>query len=160
MNLAEKHKVEFATTYTLGPGKNGGGGYYTLYSGGPDSVSFGELAGNKILINHVHPGGTPVASGYYMNGAGERVFSPTATDISSGAVTWKGDQAALQKLIDAGSPQRTSVIIPAEGRGGIYQPPFRFSTTSKNLDYSISGDNVVFFKDIYNRSAGPKGYLP
>ncbi|WKB51634.1 LysM peptidoglycan-binding domain-containing protein [Eleftheria terrae] len=161
LNLSEKHRVEFSTTYTLGAGKNGGGGHITLYSGDAGRVSFGEVSSNTILLDHVHPRGTPNASGYYVNSTtGKEVINWAARDIESGALSFRGDQAALQALIDAGSPQRVSRIVPAASPEGLYQPPFRFSVDSKNLDYSVVGGRVLPHSSRYDMSAGPRGYLP
>ncbi|MFG0787541.1 Ig-like domain repeat protein [Delftia tsuruhatensis] len=144
VNLSEKHGVEFATTYNLGSGKNGGGGYYTLYSGGPRSVSIGLIEGNKILVNHTHPRGTANASGYWFDTARNmEVYSPSENLIRSGTVELRGDQGVLQRLIDAGSPQRSSVVIPGASPGGNILPPFRFDVNNKNIDYTVINDVVI-----------------
>ncbi len=59
-NLTAKHGVEFAVTYLPGPGRNGGGGIYRLYSGVSDSV---RSPIDEILIYHTHPRGVRVPSG-------------------------------------------------------------------------------------------------
>ncbi len=128
-NLSAKHNVEFGVTYTLGNGKDGSGGFYTLYSGTKSSVSIGEISGNKMLISHTHPDGAAFASGYYEMINGREVF--------------KGDQGVLQLLQNAGSPQRTSTIIPLERSDGVKAPPFRFSVEDGNIDYGISNGIIV-----------------
>jgi hypothetical protein len=84
-NLTEKHGVEFATTYTHGPGRNGGGGQYRLYSGTRAAVEV-PVSANEMLIYHTHPGGTSFAS--------------------------QADMDVLELLKLAGSPQRSSQIVP------------------------------------------------
>ncbi|MCX4745966.1 DUF6531 domain-containing protein [Kitasatospora sp. NBC_01287] len=86
--LTDKHGVEFAVVYKLGPGPNGAGGTYYLYSGGVGSCRV-PVAADNILIYHTHPGGAR---------------SPS-----------DADRAMLQSFIDAGSPMRTSKIVPAGG---------------------------------------------
>lgn len=83
--LTKEYGVEFAQVYERGPGKNGRGGKYTIYSGTVDTVTI-PVNRNTVLINHTHPGGTA---------------SPSKKDLK------------LMALIkQAGSPQRTSAIIP------------------------------------------------
>jgi len=83
--LTNEYGVEFAQVYERGNGKNGHGGKYTIYSGTVNSVSI-PVNSNTVLINHTHPGGTA---------------SPSRKDL------------ILMSLIQqAGSPQRTSSIIP------------------------------------------------
>ncbi|HRF34404.1 MAG TPA: RHS repeat-associated core domain-containing protein [Cyclobacteriaceae bacterium] len=85
--LSNEFGVEFAQVYTMGSGRNGGGGYYTLYSGTQNSVDIPKKVG-EILINHTHPGGT---------------IKPSTYDV--------------QYLIDIeglGSPQRSSIILPKD----------------------------------------------
>ena len=78
-------RVEFAHVYERGSGKNGRGGKYMIYSGTVNSVTI-PVNRNTVLINHTHPGGTA---------------SPSKKDLK------------LMALIkQAGSPQRTSAIIP------------------------------------------------
>jgi hypothetical protein len=84
-NLTQKHGVEFAVTYKLGPGVNGGGGQYYLFSGAKGSVEV-PLAADQMLIYHTHPGGTAFAS--------------------------QADMNLLQALKAIGSPQRSSQIVP------------------------------------------------
>ena len=83
--LTEEHGVEFALTYERGLGKNGAGGQYKLFSGTNNRV---EVPINKdsMLIYHTHPKGSPWAS--------------------------NGDRKVLEMLQNAGSPQRSSQIIP------------------------------------------------
>jgi hypothetical protein len=84
--LTNEYGVEFAQVYRLGPGKNGGGGTYYIYSGTRNSVLV-PVDKNTILINHTHPGGTA---------------SPSKQDMKL--------MAMYAKL---GSPQKTSAIIPS-----------------------------------------------
>lgn len=84
-NLSEKHGVEFAVTYKLGPGAGGGGGQYYLYSGTINSVQV-PIEADQILIYHTHPMGTAWAS--------------------------TADKNVLSLLKAAGSPQRVSHVIP------------------------------------------------
>lgn len=83
--LTNEYGVEFAQVYQLGPGKNGGGGKYYIYSGTENSVMV-PVNRNTILINHTHPGGTA---------------SPS-----------KNDMKLMEMYAKVGSPQRTSAIIP------------------------------------------------
>lgn len=85
MFLTERYDVEFAQVYVLGPGKNGGGGQYYLYSGTRNSVTI-PVRSTTILISHTHPGGTA---------------SPS-----------RKDRQLMALLASAGSPQRTSSIVP------------------------------------------------
>jgi len=87
--LTEQYRVEFAQVYTPGSGKNGGGGYYTLYSGSASSVSV-PIGPNSFLVNHTHPGGTPY---------------PSTFDIDY-----------LLRTQRLGSPQKSSVILPTGGQ--------------------------------------------
>lgn len=83
--LTNEYGVEFAQVYQLGPGKNGGGGKYYIFSGNENSVTV-PVNRNTILINHTHPGGTA---------------SPS-----------KKDMKLMEMYAKVGSPQRTSSIIP------------------------------------------------
>ena len=83
--LTEEYGVEFAQVYKYGPGKNGRGGKYYVYSGTIDSVRV-PIGKDIILINHTHPGGTSYPS--------------------------PQDQELLINFALAGSPQKTSAIIP------------------------------------------------
>lgn len=89
-NLTAKHNVEFAVTYKMGPGKNGGGGQYYLHSGESGSVRV-PLEADRILINHSHPG---------INGAGGARYASDA------------DMEVMEYLKSIGSPQRSSLIVP------------------------------------------------
>jgi hypothetical protein len=89
-NLTDKHGVEFAVVYKLGPGPNGAGGTYYLHSGTVGRVAV-PIEADNILIYHTHPGGARTPS--------------------------DGDLAVLQAYIDAGSPMRSSKII-SSGSGG------------------------------------------
>ena len=83
--LTVKHDVEFAVTYKLGPGQNGRGGQYFLYSGEKGAVDV-PLQSDMMLIYHTHPGGTAWASPQDMN---------------------------VMRFLEAiGSPQRSSQIVP------------------------------------------------
>ncbi len=84
-NLTQKHGVEFAVTYKYGPGPNGAGGQYYLYSGTNGAVEV-PLAADQMLIYHTHPGGPPFAS--------------------------RADMDLLDFLKAIGSPQRSSQIVP------------------------------------------------
>lgn len=85
MFLTDKYEVEFAQVYELGPGRNGGGGQYYIYSGTPGSVTI-PIRSTTILINHTHPGGSPFPS--------------------------RKDMQLMSLLASVGSPQRVSTIIP------------------------------------------------
>ncbi|KKW81768.1 hypothetical protein AAV96_02590, partial [Acinetobacter sp. AG1] len=89
-NLTAKHGVEFAVTYKLGNGKNGGGGQYFLHSGDNGSVRF-PMEADRMVISHSHPG---------INGKDGARFASDA------------DLAVLEYLQSIGSPQRSSLIIP------------------------------------------------
>jgi hypothetical protein len=95
--LSEAHEIEFALVYRAGPGHNGGGGQYLLFSGESRSVQLPLDAGDR-LIYHTHPGGTPRASG--------------------------ADMSLLDLLGQTGSPQRSSQIVLPSGQtlrfGGIW----------------------------------------
>jgi len=84
-DLTHLHNVEFTQIYTSGKGKNGGGGYYSLYSGSVNGVDV-EIRPGTYWINHTHPGGTT---------------APSYLDIN-----------VLKKFISTGSPQKSSVILP------------------------------------------------
>jgi hypothetical protein len=98
--LQKAHGTEFTQIYLTGPGKNGAGGTYYLIQGTPGSVSV-PTGSNVRWINHthpeLHPSGAPVS------------LQPSAADRN-----------VLQQLENAGSPQRTSQIVPEVGQ------PFRF----------------------------------
>ena len=83
--LTNEYGVEFAQVYELGAGKNGRGGQYRLYSGIVNRVEI-PVTSKTILINHTHPGGTQHPS--------------------------KADLKLLALIMQVGSPQRTSAIIP------------------------------------------------
>ncbi|OUS03260.1 hypothetical protein A9Q81_07695 [Gammaproteobacteria bacterium 42_54_T18] len=84
-NLSAKHNVEFSVTYSLGKGRNGGGGQYYLRSGTINSVNV-PIKPDSIWISHTHPGGTAIASG--------------------------ADQKVLKALQAVGSRQKSSQVIP------------------------------------------------
>lgn len=83
--LTKEYGVEFAQVYELGPGKNGAGGRYMIYSGTVNSVTI-PVDNKTILINHTHPGGTS---------------SPSNLDLK-----------LMATIKQYGSPQKTSAIIP------------------------------------------------
>lgn len=83
--LTNEYGVEFAQVYELGPGKNGRGGTYKIYSGNATSVEI-PVNSRTILINHTHPGGTAYPS--------------------------RKDKKLMNLIKNAGSPQKTSSIIP------------------------------------------------
>lgn len=83
--LTREYGVEFAQVYELGPGKNGRGGHYMIYSGISNRVII-PVTNKTILINHTHPKGTA---------------RPSPDDL-----------VLLALIKQAGSPQKTSSIIP------------------------------------------------
>lgn len=86
LEMTDVHGVEFAQTYTAGAGKNGGGGFYNLYSGTRSAVDV-PVGSDVYLINHTHPGGTAAPS----------VFDIDYLKLANGA----------------GSSQKSSIILPA-----------------------------------------------
>lgn len=72
MFLTEKYEVEFAQVYELGPGRNGGGGQYYIYSGTRRSVTV-PISSTTILISHTHPGDRRFRAGRTCN---SWLFSP------------------------------------------------------------------------------------
>ena len=90
--LTNEYGVEFAQVYQRGPGKNGGGGKYYIYSGDVSSVRV-PVNKDTMLINHTHPGGTA---------------SPSKQDLK-----------LMAMYAQFGSPQRTSAIIPS-GKETVY----------------------------------------
>ena len=87
LGLSEAHGgIEFAQLYKIGPGRNGGGGRYWLFSGDDSGVQV-PLGKDWRYINHTHP-----------NGASTPSFDDTST------------MAILKRM---GNPQRTSTILPA-----------------------------------------------
>lgn len=89
MFLTNEYGIEFAQVYERGPGKNGRGGKYMIYSGTVNSVTI-PVNSNTILINHTHPNGTAFPS--------------------------KKDRKLMALIRQAGSPQITSSIIPVGGK--------------------------------------------
>ncbi|WP_458120143.1 pre-toxin TG domain-containing protein [Paenibacillus sp. Z6-24] len=83
--LTKEYGVEFAQIYRAGTGRNGRGGYYELYSGVHNRVNV-PLGKDVRLISHTHPRGTA---------------RPSPDDL-----------ILMQLLENAGSPQRTSQIVP------------------------------------------------
>lgn len=83
--LTEEYGVEFAQVYEYGPGKNGRGGKYYVYSGTINTVRV-PVGKKFMLINHTHPGGTAEPS-------------PEDKDL-------------LISLALSGSPQKSSSILP------------------------------------------------
>ncbi|MFZ5875152.1 MAG: hypothetical protein ACOYXU_01970 [Nitrospirota bacterium] len=51
-----KHEIEFAVSYKLGSGKNGGVGQYFLHAGERSAVDV-ALEADRMLIHHTLPGG-------------------------------------------------------------------------------------------------------
>ena len=96
--LTNEYGIEFAQVYELGNGRNGRGGQYKIYSGTVNSVTI-PVSEKTILINHTHPGGTA---------------SPSTKD-----------KKLMALIKQAGSPQKTSSILPLGKR------PVKF--TSKGL---------------------------
>ncbi|WP_309808635.1 hypothetical protein [Paenibacillus hunanensis] len=90
--LTQEYGVEFAQVYRAGSGKNGGGGYYELYSGVHNRVNI-PLGEDVRLISHTHPCGTARPS--------------------------PDDQLLMQLLEQSGSPQRKSQIVPV-GKTPVY----------------------------------------
>ncbi len=83
--LSDQFGVEFAQIYTAGSGKNGGGGFYNLYSGTRNSVDIPNELGT-FLVNHTHPGGNSL---------------PSLWDVNY-----------LKKMQLKGSPQKSSELLP------------------------------------------------
>jgi RHS repeat-associated protein len=100
--LQAEHGTEFAQIYLTGAGRNGGGGSYYLLQGNAGTVNI-PIGPNVRLINHTHP--------QVLNG---NVVPLTASHA---------DQAVMRALQRAGSPQRTSQVVPEVG------PAFRFNAT-------------------------------
>jgi hypothetical protein len=98
-SLQAANDTEFAQIYLTGPGKNGGGGTYYLLQGDARSVQI-PIGPNVRLINHTHP--------EMLNG---NIVPLTFSEA---------DQNVLRLLQEAGSPQRTSQIVPEVGQ------PFNF----------------------------------
>ncbi|MEU3402266.1 RHS repeat-associated core domain-containing protein [Streptomyces filamentosus] len=93
--LTNAHNIEFGLVYFVGPGRNGGGGQYRLYSGGAHAVNFPATASSR-LIYHTHP-----------------TFAyASPTDM------------ALMKYLASLGPQRSSQVVTRYGEtirfGGIY----------------------------------------
>ncbi len=91
MFLTSEYGIEFAQVYERGQKKNGRGGKYMIYSGTVNSVTI-PVNSNTILINHTHPNGTAF---------------PSAKD-----------KKLMALIKQAGSPQKTSSIIPL-GKGTV-----------------------------------------
>ena len=92
--LQAKYGTEFAQIYLTGPGRNGGGGTYYLIKGDEISVQI-PVGPNVRFINHTHP---EVLDG----GLVPLKASPEDFDV-------------LKALQNAGSPQKTSQIVPEVG---------------------------------------------
>jgi RHS repeat-associated protein len=88
VGLTERHGVEFSLVYRLGLRRAGGGGTYWLYSGTRNSVSV-PIGRDVRWIYHTHPEGSSFAS--------------------------RADRGVLELLEAAGSPQRSSQIVPVGG---------------------------------------------
>ena len=91
MFLTNEYGIEFAQVYERGPGKNGRGGKYMIYSGTVNTVTI-PIKSNTILINHTHPNGTAFPS--------------------------NKDKKLMALIKQAGSPQITSSIIP-QGKNAV-----------------------------------------
>ncbi|MER7467994.1 ricin-type beta-trefoil lectin domain protein [Streptomyces sp. NPDC097981] len=87
---------EWGLVYQLGPGRNGGGGQYYLYSGGEHSVYMGTGA-DRMWIYHTHPT-FPYAS--------------------------KADRANILLQTSLGSPQRSAQIVLRDGSTFRYGGPY------------------------------------
>jgi hypothetical protein len=87
-DLSIEHGVEFAQVYRTGPGANGGGGTYWLYSGVANRVTV-PLGADVMFISHTHPGGTRYAS--------------------------EPDLNVLAYLQGLGSPQQSSLVVLPDG---------------------------------------------
>jgi hypothetical protein len=97
---------EFSLQYVAGPGRNGGGGTYELFSGTFGNVRAPSNQGQfgRFWIYHTHASGSGHASGY-RNSAGDLI---------------QGDQFVLWRMRVNGSPQNISIIIP------VGEEPFGF----------------------------------
>ncbi|NFA41511.1 hypothetical protein EXM65_02680 [Clostridium botulinum] len=83
--LTEENGVEFALVYQRGERISGSGGQYKLFSGTSNRVQV-PIDKDSMLIYHTHPAGSGFAS--------------------------DGDRNVLTRLMESGSPQRSSQIIP------------------------------------------------
>ena len=92
----------------MGPGKNGGGGTYYFLQGGHASVRI-PIGSNVRLINHTHP---------------HRHFDGSLAPLKAS----RADQNVLRALQRAGSPQRTSQVVPE------VEAPFKFNTQSTRVE--------------------------
>jgi len=97
--LQAEHGTEFAQVYLTGPGRAGGGGTYYLIQGAEGNVQI-PIGSNVRLISHTHP---------------EMLQGRLVPLEASGA-----DYNVVRLLQQAGSPQRTSQIVPQVGT------PFNF----------------------------------
>jgi hypothetical protein len=60
--LSKSFNVEFSLVYKLGPGPDGAGGTYKLYSGSYGRVFVPKDEAGVIWISHTHPSGSGWAS--------------------------------------------------------------------------------------------------
>ena len=100
MAAQQQHGTEFAQIYLTGPGPNGGGGTYYLIQGAPGRVQV-PVAPNVRWINHTHP--------------------ETLTGYTVPLEASPADKNVLRLLERAGSPQRTSQIVPEVGQPFTFQ---------------------------------------
>jgi RHS repeat-associated protein len=98
--LQAQHGTEFAQIYVAGEGAAGGGGKYYLIQGTAEDVPI-PIGPDVRVISHTHPE-------RYLNGE----VAPLRAS--------PGDIDTMQELQSQGSPQRKSVILPANA------PPFEF----------------------------------
>lgn len=111
-SLSRTFGAEFSLQYVAGPGRNGGGGIYRLYSGTYRNVHV-PTGPDVFWISHTHTSGIERASGHTSKTTGELL---------------RGDQFLLWRLQERfQSPQQTSTIIPVGGS------PFRFSVAEKHI---------------------------
>jgi hypothetical protein len=116
--------VEYLLAYKPGPGRNGGGGQYWLYSGTENQVNYPVDA---YAIYHTHPSGSITPSGY---------INPATGRLA-------GDIGALDFRSSQGNPQQSSQFIPRNGA------PVRYWI---NGDYTSGGGfRNVFYGNYFTR---------
>ncbi len=159
--LTREHGVEFALVYRTGPGKNGGGGTYWLYAGGENHVNI-PIADDVIVLNHTH----------------------RLEEL--GGIASPSDYASMKKLADAGSPQRSSKILPVGSDGSVrfrpdervdYNPaikPSNYETLTAQLKardtlknngvigfgYDANTQELILLSEIPSDSAGVSQLYP
>lgn len=105
--LQTEYGTEFAQIYLTGPGRNGRGGTYYLIQG--NEINTPIPVGNNVrLINHTHP----------------EIFRGQVLPLRASS----DDLDVLKTLQKAGSPQKTSQVIPEVGDA------FLFNNKSFRLD--------------------------